>query len=219
MTWHTIKINCIKFQTVDPEICSIFIFLENGLGLVFPTHIVYDFCRKIFLILCSINWPNFIVCSSLPLEILANTCFVISCLPVYDVFEFENNLSFLIKLFFYTAKTPRQKFEYLQDKNKFKVNLKAVFIIFKGLLVARNWLRPLSGPLKVHSPHAGIFLFNSTLLYFWLSNEIFFCWTRSTQCDNTYLNKVWPEFCVTFFICVRLMKVSSNIRKLRRSRS
>ena len=141
------------------------------------------------------------------------------CLPVYDVFKFENNLSFLIKLFFSTAKTPRQKFEYLQDKNKFKVNLKAVFIIFKGLLVARNWLRPLSGPLKVHSPHAGIFLFNNTLLYFWLSNEIFFCWTRSTQCDNTYLNKVWPEFCVTFFICVRLMKVSSNIRKLRRSRS
>ena len=29
LTWHTIKTNCIKLQTVDPEICSIFIFQKR----------------------------------------------------------------------------------------------------------------------------------------------------------------------------------------------
>ena len=30
---HTIKTNFIIFQTVDPEICSILIFLQKGMGL------------------------------------------------------------------------------------------------------------------------------------------------------------------------------------------
>ena len=34
--------------------------LRKGLGLVSPPHIVYDFSRKIFLTLYSINWLNFI---------------------------------------------------------------------------------------------------------------------------------------------------------------
>ena len=38
-----------------------FHFSEKGLGLVSPPHFVYDFSRKIFLMLHSINWPNFIV--------------------------------------------------------------------------------------------------------------------------------------------------------------
>ena len=34
---------------------------ENGLGLVSPPHFVYDFSRKMFLMLNSINRPNLIV--------------------------------------------------------------------------------------------------------------------------------------------------------------
>ena len=49
---HAIKTNYITFQTVDPDIFSIwqFDFLEKGLGLVSPLHFVYDFLRKIFII-------------------------------------------------------------------------------------------------------------------------------------------------------------------------
>ena len=37
-----------------------FNFSEKDLGLVFPPHFVDDFSRKNFLMLYSINWPNFI---------------------------------------------------------------------------------------------------------------------------------------------------------------
>ena len=43
-----------------------FNFLEKGLELVSPPHFEYDFSRKMFLVLHSINWPNFIV--GLPLH-------------------------------------------------------------------------------------------------------------------------------------------------------
>ena len=55
-----------------------FNFSEKGLGLVSPPHFMYDFSRKMFLMLHSINWPNFIVWLSLLLEILSNIC--INCL-------------------------------------------------------------------------------------------------------------------------------------------
>ena len=56
-----------------------FYFLENGLGQVSPPHFVHNFSRKMFLMLHSINWANFIVWLSLPPEILGNTCFIIVC--------------------------------------------------------------------------------------------------------------------------------------------
>ena len=48
---HTIKIKCIKFQAIDPELCLTF-------KIVSPSHFVNHFSRKIFLMLDSINWPN-----------------------------------------------------------------------------------------------------------------------------------------------------------------
>ena len=39
----------------------------------------YDFSRKMFLILHSINWPDLIIWLSLLLEILANACIAIVC--------------------------------------------------------------------------------------------------------------------------------------------
>ena len=38
-----------------------FDFLDKGLVIVSPPHFVSDFSTKMFLMLYSINWPNFIV--------------------------------------------------------------------------------------------------------------------------------------------------------------
>ena len=49
-----------------------FDFLEKGLGISFPSHFVYDFSRKMFLILFSINRPNLLSDFPFLLEILDN---------------------------------------------------------------------------------------------------------------------------------------------------
>ena len=49
-----------------------FEFLEKCLRLLSPKHFVYDFSRKMFRILYSIDCPNFIVWLSLLREILGN---------------------------------------------------------------------------------------------------------------------------------------------------
>ena len=49
----------------------IFDFFKKGFGIVSPPRFVYGFSRKMFLILYSINWPNFIVSLPLVFEILA----------------------------------------------------------------------------------------------------------------------------------------------------
>ena len=63
----------ITFQTVDPEICLVPVFYKRSL----PPHFVYDFSRKMFLMLCFINRPNFIIWLSLLLVLLGNMCIVI----------------------------------------------------------------------------------------------------------------------------------------------
>ena len=55
-----------------------FDFLDKGLGIVSPVHFVYDFSPKMFLMLYSINWPNFIAWLPLLLEILDNMCIAIA---------------------------------------------------------------------------------------------------------------------------------------------
>ena len=76
-----------------------FDFLDKGLGIVSPAHFVYDFSTKMFLMLYSINWPNFIVWLLLLLEILGNMCIALVCYPGCDVMDFEFNLIFLIEPF------------------------------------------------------------------------------------------------------------------------
>ena len=66
----------IKRWTIDPVICLRFLMLH------------------------SINWPNFIVWLSLPLEILGNMCITIVYEPNCDVIKFDINLIFPIKSFF-----------------------------------------------------------------------------------------------------------------------
>ena len=56
-----------------------FNFSEKGLALVSPSNFPYDFSRKMFLMLHSINWPNFIVWLHLFLETLRNICIKTVC--------------------------------------------------------------------------------------------------------------------------------------------
>ena len=56
---------------------------------------------------------------SLLLEILGNTTIKIVYFLACDVINFEINLIFLIKRFFYTAKKSRQKFKYLENEKGF----------------------------------------------------------------------------------------------------
>ena len=102
-------------------------FSEKNLRLVSPLHFVYDFWGKVFLMLYSINWPNFLVWLPLLLEILGNMCITIVCWPGCDVIRFETNLIFLIKPFFYKTKKSRQKLKYLENKNSFWGEIKYIF--------------------------------------------------------------------------------------------
>ena len=97
-----------------------FDILEKGLGIVSSPHFVYDFSIKMFLMLYSIIWPNFIAWWPLLLKILGNMYIGSVCYPVCDVITFEINLAFLIKPFFYLTKQPRQKTKYLENKKAFK---------------------------------------------------------------------------------------------------
>ena len=56
-----------------------FDFVEKGLRLVSQPHLVYDFSKKMFPMLYSINRANFIVWLSLLLEILGNKYIAIVC--------------------------------------------------------------------------------------------------------------------------------------------
>ena len=69
-------------------------FFEKSLGIVFRPHFVNDFSRKMFLMLDSVNWPNFIVGLPLLLEILGTMCITVVCLPGCDIINFELTLSF-----------------------------------------------------------------------------------------------------------------------------
>ena len=80
-----------------------------------------------FLMLQSINWPNFIAWLSLLLEVLVNMCIKIVCEPGYDVIKFGINLIFLIKPFRYMTKKSRQKLKYLENENSFWGEIKSIF--------------------------------------------------------------------------------------------
>ena len=96
-----------------------FDFLEKGLEVVSPPHFVYDFSRKMFLMLYSINCPNFIVSIPLHLEMLDNMCIAIVCFPGCDFKNFEIKFIFLMKPFFYMSKKSREKFKYLDNEKSF----------------------------------------------------------------------------------------------------
>ena len=68
--------------------------LEKGEGIASPSHFVYDFSRKMFLMLHSISSSILIASLHLLLEILSNECIAIVSFQGCDVMNFEINLSF-----------------------------------------------------------------------------------------------------------------------------
>ena len=87
--------------------------------LVFLPRFLHDFSRKIFIMLYSINWTNFIVWLPLHLEIFGNKMrIIIICFPVDDVMNLKTILSFFIDLFFYMTKNIKKIFKYLKNEKK-----------------------------------------------------------------------------------------------------
>ena len=56
-----------------------FDFLEKGLGIASLSYFGYGFLGKMFLMLYSFNWPNFIAWLPLLLQISVNMCMAIIC--------------------------------------------------------------------------------------------------------------------------------------------
>ena len=93
----------------------------NNISIEKKKDFVYDFSRKTFLILYSINWPNFIVWLSLHLEILGNMCIKTVYFPGCDVIDFDFNVILLIKLLFCMSEKSRQKYKYLEIERAIKM--------------------------------------------------------------------------------------------------
>ena len=107
---------------------SNFDFSEKGLGLISPAHSVNGFSKKNDM-LCSINWPSFIVWL-----LIAFTSRDIGQYVYYNCLltrlwrdKFEINLIFLIKPFCSMTKKSRQKFKYLENEKSFWCEIKSVF--------------------------------------------------------------------------------------------
>ena len=97
-----------------------FDFLEKGLGIVSLPHFLYDFSRKIFLTLYSINWPNFIVWSPLLLRYW-KLCFAIICFPGCDIIIFKVSLIYFSSSRFSTwQKSQDKNWNILRTNRAFK---------------------------------------------------------------------------------------------------
>ena len=104
------------------------------MGIVPLPHFVYDFSRKVFLLLYYIKWPSFIVWLPLLLEIWGNNCIAIFFLSLWRQ-NFEVSLISIIMLFFCMTKKSRQKCEIWiswEKKRAFKMKWKHFSSFFKG---------------------------------------------------------------------------------------
>ena len=101
IVWSFIQFVFFVYQAECLQLPHIKLFWKTkwGLDLVFLSHFLLNFWRKIILSY-SINWPDLFVWLSLLHEILANVHIVILCLPSCEVMNFEIKLIFLIKSFF-----------------------------------------------------------------------------------------------------------------------
>ena len=107
-------------------------------------HFLHDFWRKMFILLYSVNWINFIVWFPLRREILGDMCIVIVCELGCDVLNLESkawSISWEQRVLL-----------------KWKKN---IFINFQWLSLAKNCLRPETTPVTKLTINRGL-LFNFT---------------------------------------------------------
>ena len=72
-----------------------------------------------FLLLYSINWPDFIAWLPLFPEIYGNICIVIVSFPGCEVINFGIDLVFLIKPLFYMKEKSKKKSKYFENEKNF----------------------------------------------------------------------------------------------------
>ena len=116
---YTIKANLIsEFWSRD----ILNLLLWKGMGQASRPIFVWFFKKKYFS--CSVLLTDHVSRShsliAFDSKMLGNLCIVIFCCPICDVTNFEINLSFLIKTFFYIlAKKSGQKGKYFQKEKSF----------------------------------------------------------------------------------------------------
>ena len=76
------------------------------------------------------------------------SCYTV-CFPGCDFINFEINLIFLIKWFFYMTKKSRQKCRYLENEKSFQGEIKSIVHQFSNGFQLPNILRPENGPFSV----------------------------------------------------------------------
>ena len=96
------KMRLSKYIETKLQTTHIKLFKNAKIGVELGSllHFFHFFWRKIFILLYSINWLNFIVWLYLLREILSSVYIPIVCLQGCDVMNFEINLTFLIEPFF-----------------------------------------------------------------------------------------------------------------------
>ena len=82
------------------DIFNFIFFRKETRNSIWFAFCVWFFKKKMFLMLCSIKWINFIAWLPLLLEILVNMCIVIASWSGCDLINFGINLIFLIKSFY-----------------------------------------------------------------------------------------------------------------------
>ena len=90
--------------------------LKKILEIDSPPHFVHELSRKMFLMLYSNYWPNFIAWLLLLIEISGSMCIVIIFYLFCDAINFEIYLHFLIKPGSYMIRNSEQKLKYLKNE-------------------------------------------------------------------------------------------------------
>ena len=103
-------------MAADPEIGSIFIFLEMGLGLAFPPHFVYEFSRSVSpAISCSLTKFHYLITFNF-WDI--GMC-IVNVNQAVTSLILRSTLNFLWSRFPASLKKLEQKFKDLENENSF----------------------------------------------------------------------------------------------------
>ena len=133
-----------------------------------PPYFVFDFSRKMFVMLYSINWPHLIVWLLLLLEILDNMWITIVCFPGCGDINFESNLILPNKSFFWNIKKSIQKFKHLEKEKRFQRQIKSIFYLFKRIFNCQKLYRTRECVFKYFAANAVYLTFYSVWSASWL---------------------------------------------------
>ena len=96
-------------------------------------------------ILCMVFEKNYFLCYILSIDqmsdyfylfiILSKMCIAFVFFSVCDVIHFKINFVFYSCKFVYLTNMSRQKFRYLENEERFKIEIKAFFILLKDLIL------------------------------------------------------------------------------------